>query len=1243
MDSYDLMPEVAHFHTDFSAPCDLMMIDPQGVETVLHDCSTTGSTVGQPTCAALDVAVSFDGLEITYSLFQGTLYNVQKSFRELTLHPDALNQNLPISTLPNKRTNSDSAHIIKRTISSGATVNLTDPVSGIFDTGPAYMVVDGSPQGRIAFTSNRRQTFATGVFRSSLNKANMSIYSMDHNGDNITLDSVHSLAQDQHPLQLKNGMIAYSSWQIGGGLPFAKPNGPIGGFNTLSNLFSVWQQRPDGTLQFPLLGQHNREASTNASGIQFTALHNLAETTDGRIFVANYYRENNQASGEVTFFTPEGPGLEGRTPGPLSSEKNDFFMPTDVGRLTTWGTNRDLSSFEVTGFPTTILNHDNYTARMPWYGKVGWPFALPSNGLGVVWAVGGCSLGTFHNVLNALGIATQDLPPYVTGTGNGSLVNMVTEVSAEMVRQGMNGDIPGCNLGIYETTVIPSTTPADLVKIVDHREWHEIYPRALVPYTDIHGVAAPAVVVTPQSDDIAEGSPFGMFGAASIIDRETRHPLGLQIDPTDFNKVTIRNMFGTDTIEYVDDDLCGVRIVSIKPNNESGPTATLANVNGERHSILGEFFVRNKDGNGDPIITNGVQDTSFLVSLPANVPHSIGAIDCNGRALNFDPTWQSVKPKELKTCDGCHVHSRPATTPFATTHAATPGYVPFALGQGVVPLLDGLDGNGDPIIRNVAGYDYMPTFTDIRTIFESRCISCHSASGAPGSAQQEAELILDDFSVDGNGRPAIGSTWWRLVQDNVQTYVPSALQINIANVGSASDTFAMPQLTRYMKANNSLGSLLYWKAANARTDRRLDTDHSVDVDFGAAHPTAITALELATLSRWIDIGAPGPSAKDAEDTARPTLVMSAVVETGNITQLNIGTVDVGGGIDTGTLNVCLRNGATCTNIAPAAQSHGITNIVLGSAITDMTQVVEASVSDMQGNTTQISRVAQFLVDGGAGPSAPATVSINVGGNQTVTQGDTVSATIGFADGEDTNSDGWTAVVDWGGVTENINIAPGATSFVISRLMSAIGDTLVTVNITDVAPESASGSFTVTTNASGGGGSFSISVGGPAIVNEGVTLTRTIPVVDPDGNGGTYSVDWGGLVTENGTIAAGATSFNVTRLMPDGDARMTVNVNATSAGGPTSNGSFAITTLNVNPRGEITSPTNITVNTLYNLTYTYVDPGDDQVLTTSVDWGDGNFNNETTHTYTQVGTYKIKVQVVDEDGVHTVARKTVTVQ
>ncbi len=96
-------------------------------------------------------------------------------------------------------------------------------------------------------------------------------------------------------------------------------------------------------------------------------------------------------------------------------------------------------------------------------------------------------------------------------------------------------------------------------------------------------------------------------------------------------------------------------------------------------------------------------------------------------------------------------------------------------------------------------------------------------------------------------------------------------------------------------------------------------------------------------------------------------------------------------------------------------------------------------------------------------------------------------------------------------------------------------------------------------------------------------------------------------------------------------------------GDVATGSFEVTTWNVRPTGTISGSDTATVNVPYSVIVSVSDPGDDTVESISIDWGDGNFSNGTSHVYTQAGTYTIELQVIDEDSVYIVGEKTVTVQ
>ncbi|MDR4653350.1 MAG: Ig-like domain-containing protein, partial [Nitrosomonas sp.] len=353
---------------------------------------------------------------------------------------------------------------------------------------------------------------------------------------------------------------------------------------------------------------------------------------------------------------------------------------------------------------------------------------------------------------------------------------------------------------------------------------------------------------------------------------------------------------------------------------------------------------------------SGHPDTSFLVRMPANTPYLMQGVDCNGRTLNTDQTWQSLRPGEQKTCGGCHVHSKPTRITFAQSFAATPAYVMPRLGEGTVPLLAGKSGETVQT-RAVPGYGMRIEFTrDIKPIFDQRCIACH------GGGSPAAGLDLSLTNVANNN--VAGTTWHKLIADR-------------------SGKFRRPQLTRYVRAFNSRGSLLYWKAANQRTDNRTDGQYADDIDFGAAHPTSITADELGLLSRWIDIGAPG-GAQELKDTQKPTLHLAIAGNSGSLSQLRVGTVDLGSGIDPGSLRVCvLGSDGACSNRAGAAEKHGVTLVDLGASLSDPNTEIYASVRDLAGNTTEVYRSVGWFLNSG---------SVNIGNAGTDTQAPKISIT-----------------------------------------------------------------------------------------------------------------------------------------------------------------------------------------------------------------------------------------------------------
>jgi Hydrazine synthase alpha subunit middle domain len=932
-DVLDVLPDVTQFFRGFSTPCDLVFRDATGTERVLYDCASRSSEASS--CAALDAAVSFDARSIAFAVFRGPIERRVLDIPPQFFHPAAKGDEGVKVQLPNAFLAAQEARLHVVDVSTGVVRELPH-TSGVFDSGPAWL-----SNGRLAFTSTRSGQFSTPV--GGAQRPASQIFTMDPDGRNVEKASYHALAGEQHPLQLVDGRVALSSWQIFGMLPYRHDNGSPGGLGTLENFFHVYSQFPDGANPFPLYGQHtlNLGGFPGAAPTHFAA-HFIGQSSDRRLWVADYYRGNNSGFGEIVGFPLPPDGQEGI--GPDSRPHiHDVYRPKGFTSLTRWASGFDAFAGPMPG----RMRIPTYRDPLAYTGKLSHPAGLPGNALLVTWGVGACSE-----------IANGELAGDQPFTGGGSGIEAMNTLTI------VGRDNPGCDAGIYRTSRIPSAHPSDLVLVVNRREYHEIMGRPVVPYAAIYGVERPAVI--PRADrasagnpDLPPGTPFGVLGASSIILRETRPLDGLTFsgNPVPFA------LQGTDTVDYRDEELCGIRILATQPSRD-GDVERYQTTVGERVVVLGEFPVRKFDGAGHPVRDpSGAPDTSFTVRFPANTPYLMQGIDCLGRTLNTDQTWQHLRPGEVKTCNGCHVHGK-AGLPFAKTAAADPGFRPVRLGEGTVPLLMG----GTPPAVEVAqrpGYGIQFEYErDVFPILQRRCAACHSG------AQAAAGLVLD--------RPGTepGSTYDRLVMDAGQRFVPAGRRF--------PHPFAKPQLTKYTRALNARGSLLYWKAVNQRTDGRTDRTYTAasgpdweDVDFGPPHPTGITPDELAILSRWLDTGA-AAAREFLRDTTPPALNLTAAVEGSAVTRLFIGTVDVPTGIAEDSLQVCIADrGGHCTvHLAPKALPHGIATVPLPQALTDPDIEIRVRVRDRAGNQTEERRTVRWLLDNAV--PGPARVSLGPG-------------------------------------------------------------------------------------------------------------------------------------------------------------------------------------------------------------------------------------------------------------------------
>jgi MYXO-CTERM domain-containing protein len=922
-DLLEPLPEVARAIGDFVAPCDLVYRDEQGSERILYDC-ISGSTKDNA-CAALDAAVSFDAKTVAFTVFRGPLERLRGAANGKIFDPAAENLDYVYVEMLGSVIHPTESQIVLVDIATGKQTPLPFP-PGTQNFGPTWL-----SNGRLVFSSAARRPIHSPMpLCTNASGPSIQLYAMDSDARNLELVSPHALAAELHPLQLADGRVALSSWQNFGLLAYRHGNS-WAGCGTITNFFHIYTQNPDGSGATALYGQHVGDPT--GSEYQFLgthmAAHFLGQTTDGRIWTSEYYRGNNLGLGSVIGFPAPPAGQEGPTVQEAAAAMTSAYRAPDQVRLASWASSADQES---AGMPDPPLNLPGYVNTIKYAGKLGHPSGLPGNKLMVTWGVGICNTAS-------------------------------NDVAGMMKLSKDAGDNPACDTGIYRTGELPAGTPniikhpSELVQIVNSPDFHEFLARPVVPYSAIHGIDHPKDIPRAElSSDAAleHGTPFGVLGASSIIHRET-HPL----KPIDFDNAQAADV-GTDTIDYNDEELCGIRILAVNSNIGNGKqsyewksTSTV----GERVEIIGEFPVRNWDANGKPILDSlGMQDTSFKVRFPADTPYLMQGIDCEGRTLNTDQTWQSLRPGEVKTCNGCHVHSAAATKlPFSSTLAGEGKAVTRMLGEGKVPLLTG--GSGPNVTqREVDGFGYEIEFdTAVWPILQTRCVSCHEGAAAAAGLRLD---IPRDWDKVNQGKD--DSTYFRLALDSVQQFVPPALQRTSPLHGTG---LGKPNLSRYMRMMNSRGSLLYWKAKNARTDNRTDAQIADDIDFGADHPTQITPEELGILARWIDTGA-GWGPEFTDDLVFPALHVVGVADKDTVTAIHIGTADVGRGIDPDSLTACIipTKGAECgPNLAGKAALSGVVTITPASPLTDPDAEVWVTVKDLAGNLTEARRTVRFLL------------------------------------------------------------------------------------------------------------------------------------------------------------------------------------------------------------------------------------------------------------------------------------------
>jgi hypothetical protein len=794
---------------------DLILLRPDGTEVVLVDCTD---------CSVMDPYISLDANTVYYSYNQRLPLDPYGQFNDnftswiykinLQNHPDFDNYSPIRLTFDD---GFDSVQYQANRDSNDTIIDGHDQVSSraIRDLAPVPLA-----DGRLLFTSNRSALTAFHPGTNAVSRGSIQqLYVMDdHDGTANTkaLANLHRLETGnihlvQHPMQLKDGRILFSSWQDAG----SKTNASASVY-AMTSLFTV---NPDGSNLQQFTEPHDHHKNVE---------HFISQLSDQQIVWIQYY-----------------PHLEGFGTimrAPVTTQGQDFLRGS-IDQTWIHGNQYFVSyrEFDRVGMVTiTPHSHPGDSPAPNRSGKYSMPSAVSNGGLLVAYSSGYVNQTDFacrpSNQCEALKSGIYLIPDAATDNENNFVLEPVT----------------------------------DLVLIKDDPNYNEIWPRPVLSYQQIYGQASPDILndlatSAPDDSHLLEAEANALLGTSSIYNREPNNG-----DPDPFNSGTSfrEGNNGNWTIQgaeagiFNNSDIYGVRIITTPPKPYTKPINKITNGacnpsetddwsqicrhllddrieqvvarygsdHGERWEILGEFPVKKPsviDQQGNP-------DTSWLAKIPADTPTFIQTIDNKGMTLISEIAWRALKPGEKRAdCGGCHAHSiNVEPLEFATTEAGK---------NHPITNINGVDSNDDrvkdgiwdltlnsiPLLNDsgitfAPGYSYGVEFNrDIIPILNNKCVICHQAG------QSGEVLILND-----------GDPW-----------------AAISRTGGYDDNAL--QISKYIRMPQARQSLLVWATWGERLDGRTNATRDDDIDFNG-HPaiSGITDLDKRTIARWVDLGAP---------------------------------------------------------------------------------------------------------------------------------------------------------------------------------------------------------------------------------------------------------------------------------------------------------------------------------------------------------------------------------------------------
>lgn len=389
-----------------------------------------------------------------------------------------------------------------------------------------------------------------------------------------------------------------------------------------------------------------------------------------------------------------------------------------------------------------------------------------------------------------------------------------------------------CNMGIYKTTKIPASH-TDVVQVVDHPDYHEFMARVAEPYSFIYGMPKPGA--QPLKRFHAPDGPRCLI-ASSSMEGEVDSAFAYSYNSPGKSSKDC-SVQGCKVRSIPLEQVKAIRFWEVLPNTTS--------------VLNGAYYVRSTTSNrlrllGDVALKT---DGSFVAELPCDTPYVMAGVSKDGEVILRDQVPQSLRPGEVLTCNGCHLHSgrqgRPLDNSIAgqilknqlSSPSSNLGIPKVGVGLSYPEIING------QIVNQSQGiiYEFKEHIVPIlnaKNAQGSSCISCHSETtpGGPGGGFRLDYTTTVAFP--GNEKPSHHPprTWFEIVANR-----PS--------------DWERPFSSKYVNMAFALESLFYWKAVGYRADGRTDATQTVDVDFGANAHSYLTKDQARIIKNWIDSGA----------------------------------------------------------------------------------------------------------------------------------------------------------------------------------------------------------------------------------------------------------------------------------------------------------------------------------------------------------------------------------------------------